>query len=76
MQATIRVLDSSGDAVHKFDLEAESARRQAKALLDKLQGEGRALFKVDPATGEGTEKIGSVEKLGEENIAIPRLVGG
>lgn len=74
MKITIRVLDSSGDTVHAFDLQQAAA--EAQALLDKLQGEGRVLFKVDPKTGEGVEKVSNIERLGEENIAIPRLIGG
>ena len=76
MKSVIRVLDSSGDSVHLFDLTEKTARQKAKALIDKLQKEGRTLFKVDPKTGEGAEKVTRLTELGEENIAIPRIVGG
>ena len=76
MQATVLVLDSSGDTAHTFDLADAKAKKEAATLLDKLAKEGRALFKVDPATGEGVDKVGEVDRLGEENIAIPRIVGG
>ncbi|MBI4291989.1 MAG: hypothetical protein HY661_10960 [Betaproteobacteria bacterium] len=76
MKTVIRVLDSSGDSVHTFDLREKEAQRQAKALIERLQMQGATLFSVDPKTGEGAKKVTGLAELGEENVAVPRIVGG
>ncbi len=76
MKSVIRVLNSSGDSVHIFDLTKKTAQEKAEELIKRLQKEGRTLFKVDPQTGEGAQKVSGLAELGEENIAIPRIVGG
>ncbi len=76
MKSVIRVLDSSGDSVHTFDLTDKEAQRKAKALIERLQMQGATLFSVDPKTGEGAQKVNGLAELGEENIAVPRIVGG
>lgn len=76
MKSVIRVLDSSGDSLHTFDLTDKAAQAKARALIERLQRQGRTLFRVDPQTGEGAQKVTGLAELGEENIAIPRIVGG
>ena len=51
-------------------------QQEAEALIRRLREDGRLIYRLNPETGEGTEKVTGLAELGEENVAIPRIVGG
>jgi uncharacterized protein YggE len=73
----LRVLDSSGDSVIKFDETAAQAEARAKAkeLFDRLTGKGARAF--DVSEGDGKAKpIKSFAEVGTETVIVPILTGG
>lgn len=75
---TLRVLDSSGDRVLKFDdTEASvAARREAQALFERMLAGGSTAFKVNRGDGKPDEKTTDFSALENETIIVPRVVGG
>jgi hypothetical protein len=75
---TLRILDSSGDRVLKFDEgdAAVSARREARALFERMLASGSAAFKVNRGEGKPDEKVTDFSALENETIVVPRVVGG
>ena len=67
----LRVLNSTGDTVLEFD--ETKALDEAKALFEKLKGEGAAVFAVG---AQGDKRVAKFSELGEENVAVLRIVGG
>ena len=75
---TLRILDSSGDRVVDFD-ETEAtalARREARALFERMLAAGSTAFKVNRGDGRPDEKVTDFSALENETIVVPRVVGG
>jgi hypothetical protein len=78
MVKTLRILDSSGDRVIEFD-ETEAAlaaRREAKALFERMLASGSVAFKVNRGEGRPDEKVTDFSSLENETVVVPRVVGG
>jgi hypothetical protein len=78
MVKTLRVLDSSGDRVIEFDESeaATSARREAKALFERMLASGSVAFRVNRGEGKPDEKVTDFSALESETVVVPRVVGG
>lgn len=76
MEKKLRVMDSSGDSRITFNpAEAEAkATLEARALFDRMQAGGGAVFAYDK-TGEPT-RVKDFNDLAEDNIVVPRIVSG
>jgi len=74
----IRVLDSSGDRVVEFDETEPSAlaRREARALFERMLSSGSTAFKVNRGDGRPDEKVTDFSALENETVVVPRVVGG
>lgn len=75
---TLRLMDSSGDAVIDFD-ETEAtakARDEAKALFEKLTGKGAAVFAVSRGEGQADKRVKDFNDLERENVIVPAISGG
>jgi len=75
---TLRILDSSGDRVIDFD-ETEPtalARREARALFERMLASGSTAFKVNRGDGRPDERVTDFSALENETIVVPRVVGG
>lgn len=75
---TLRILDSSGDRVIEFDESnaTETARREARALFERMLASGAVAFKVNRGEGAVDEKVTDFNALEDETVVIPRVVGG
>jgi hypothetical protein len=73
---TIRRLDSSGDTAVVFDENDVKATAEAKALFERLQGEGRVPFAVNRGEGQTDKKLASFDEVEGETVFIPRIQGG
>lgn len=73
---TIRRLDSSGDTAVRFDEADAIATAEAKALFEKLMGEGRVPFAVNRASGEPDKKLSGFGEVENDTVFIPRIQGG
>jgi len=75
---TLRILDSSGDRVVEFDETGAtvSARREARALFQRMLAGGSVAFKVNRGEGKPDEKVTDFSALENETIVVPRVVGG
>jgi Ser/Thr protein kinase RdoA (MazF antagonist) len=75
---TLRVLDSSGDRVLRFDDAEATARSRAEAesLFLQMLASGSTAFKVNRADGKPDEKVTDFPQLENETILVPRVVGG
>ena len=74
----LRLLDSSGDTVIEFD-ETEAttkARDEAMALFGRLAEKGAATFAVNRGAGEPDKRVTDFNDLENDNIIVPRIVGG
>jgi hypothetical protein len=76
---TLRILDSSGDRVIEFDETetlANTARREAEALFERLLSTGYSAFSVAPDGGPA-QRVDSFDDLQQgETVLVPRIVGG
>jgi hypothetical protein len=74
----LRVLDSSGDRILKFDDSDATlaARREAQALFERMLAGGSTAFKVNRGDGKPDEKTTDFSALENETIIVPRVVGG
>jgi len=75
---TLRVMDSSGDTAIAFD-ETEAttkARDEAKALFERLTGQGSAVFAVNRGGAEPDKRVTDFNDLETDNIIVPLIVGG
>ena len=75
---TLRILDSSGDSVVRFDDSdaALAAREEAQALFARLLASGAVAFKVNRGEGKPDEKVSDFSDLENETALVPRIVGG
>jgi hypothetical protein len=75
---TLRVLDSSGDRMVRFDdgEATKEARAQAEALFTRMLASGSTAFKVNRGDGKPDEKVSDFSALEDETIVVPRVVGG
>ena len=75
---TLRILDSSGDSVVKFDDNdaASAARKEAQALFERMLASGAVAFKVNRSEGKPDEKVSDFSALEDETVIVPRIVGG
>ena len=74
----LRLLDSSGDTVIEFD-ETEAtvkARDEARALFERLKEKGAAIFAVSRGGNEPDTRVTNFNDLENENVIVPRIVGG
>ena len=75
----IRVMDSTGDTVIEFDetlAMKDKATLEAEALFDRLTKNSAAVFAVNRGEGQPDKRVTHFNELGEENIIVPRIVGG
>ena len=73
---TIRRLDATGDTAVTFDESDVRATKEAKALFEKLMGEGRVPFATNRANGEPDKKLANFNEVENETVFIPRISGG
>ena len=75
---TLRILDSSGDSVVRFDDNdaASAARKEAQALFERMLASGAVAFKVNRSEGKPDEKVSDFSALEDETVIVPRIVGG
>lgn len=75
---TLRVMDSSGDRAVTFDeTQAESAAYgEAEALFERLGAEGATAFAVNREGGAPDKLVRRFGELEQENLIVPRIVGG
>lgn len=73
---TIRRLDSTGDTAVTFDENDVKATEEAKALFDRLMGEGRVPFAVNRGNGEPDKKLADFSEVENDTVFIPRIQGG
>lgn len=71
----IRKLDSSGDAVLEFNETDAKASAEAKALFDRLMGEGRVPFAVNRGD-QPDKKLTNFDQIENDTVFIPRIQGG
>jgi len=76
MKKTIRRLDSSGDTAVSFESTDARAAAEARALFDRLKGEGRVPFAVNRAGGAPDLKLASFDDTEAQTVFIPRIVAG
>ena len=77
MTKTFRIMTSEhGDKELVFTgtADTDAAAKEAKALFDKVLKDGGTVLNVKP--GEPAQRITKFDQIGEEAIAIPRIVGG
>lgn len=75
---TLRVMDSTGDTVLKFD-ESEAtvkAAAEAKALFDRMTGKGAAVFAVNRGEGKPDLRVKNFNELEADNVIVPAIQGG
>lgn len=72
----IRRLDSSGDTVLEFNEVDEKATAEAKALFDRLMGEGRVPFAVNRGDAQPDKKLSDFSQVEGDTVFIPRIQGG
>ena len=75
---TLRVMDSTGDTVLKFD-ETEAtaaAASEAKALFERMTGKGAAVFAVNRGEGQPDKRVKNFNELEQDNVIVPAIVGG
>jgi hypothetical protein len=72
----IRRLDSSGDTVLEFNETDATATAEAKALFERLMGEGRVPFAVNRGEGKTDQKLTSFDQVESDTVFIPRIQGG
>ena len=74
----LRVLNSSGDRVFRFDdNEATTqARADAHARFQRMLSGGAVAFKVNRSDGRPDEKVSDFSQVENETIVVPRMVGG
>lgn len=70
MKKCIRVMDKTGDTRHEFDVSDVKARAEAKALFERLKTTGAVI------DAKGGGKVTDFDKLGEESVYVPAIVGG
>ena len=76
---TLRVLSSEhGDLELKFDgtTDTATAEEEARALFDRITKSGGVVLNVKPEGTGPSQRVTKFDELGEESIAIPRIVGG
>lgn len=74
---TLRVMDSTGDTVIEFDEAKADAKAtiEAKALFERMTKAGGAVFTVGKgATGD--MRVTDFKDLAEDNLIVPKIVGG
>ena len=71
---TLSVMDSSGDTRIEFDETTEAATAEAKALFERITGQGGAVFAVNREGGD--KRVKDFSELESNNVAVPRIVGG
>lgn len=75
----IRVMDSTGDTVVEFDetlAMKDKAFLEAEALFERLTKNSAAVFAVNRAEGQPDKRVTNFNDLEQENIIVPRIVGG
>lgn len=71
---TLRVMDSTGDSMVKF--EDESSTAEARALFERMTGKGAAVFAVNRGDGQADKRVKDFDALESENIIVPAITGG
>lgn len=72
----IRRLDSSGDTVLEFNETDVKASEEAKALFERLMGEGRVPFAINRGDAQPDKKLTSFDQVENDTVFIPRIQGG
>ena len=75
---TLKVMDSSGDTVVEFDeTQAEAnATQEAKELFERLTSKGAAVFAVNRGEGQTDKRVTDFKDLEQDNVIVPKIVGG
>lgn len=68
----LRIMDSTGDGRQEFNIDNASARREARALFERMKAEhpGGRWFTKDDGPAE------KFEDLKEENVFVKSYAGG
>ena len=74
----MKTLRVSGDTTIAFDdTEATAAARvEAEALFKRLTEKGAAVFAVNRGEGVTDKRVTNFNDLEQQNLVVPRLVGG
>ena len=70
MEVTICRMDETGDTQFKFNLSEAEALNKAQELIDNVRSLGGSVV------GRSGARITDASKLEQDNVAIPRIVGG
>lgn len=76
MKRLLRVLDRTGDSRHSYDLSDPESTAAARRVFEDVVAKGHSVFNVKPGSNETTQRVTDFEKLSEESIAVPRIIGG
>lgn len=76
MEHALRILDSSGDTVVKYNDADAAAKAEAQALFDRLTTKGHRFINVNRADGKENEIVHRFSEIENEAIAIVPVVGG
>lgn len=74
MLRTISVMSADGDSPLHYDTNDKQATAEAKALFDRLVGEGFRMFAEQPGGNGGGLHTSFTTK--ENLIAVPRITAG
>ena len=75
---TLRVMDSTGDTVIKFD-EAQAdakATQEAKELFERMTKKSAAVFSINRGKDKSDKRVTNFSELEQENVIVPLIVGG
>lgn len=75
---TLRVMDSTGDTVIKFD-EAQAdakATQEAKELFERMTKKSAAVFSINRGKDQPDKRVTNFNELEQDNVIVPLIVGG
>lgn len=77
MKRLLRVLDSSGDSRHSFDLESTDGLADARRVFDEQIKKGSSAFSTTPGSSEPSKRIEKLEDAsGTEVLIVPAITAG
>ena len=72
----LRLMDSTGDSEVAFDEADLKATEEARALFERVTGNGGAAFAVSRADGLPDKRLRDFGECEAETLLVPRIVGG
>lgn len=76
---TLRMMDSTGDTVLKFDgsqAMMDKAAIEARDLFDRVTKKGAAVFAINRGGGKTDKRVKDFSELEQDNVIIPAIIGG